>query len=61
MITGTCFIILGVCILLFPQLLVAMVAGTFIAAGVIIIAVSRRLRKLRKRAESGVADWIIRY
>lgn len=47
MLQGLLLILLGVLVMIMPQLLVAMVAATFIMLGVIFLAIAFKTRKLR--------------
>ena len=61
MVTGLVFILLGVMILLHPQILVAMVAGVFILIGLGMLAAGWQFRRLRRRSGSGFMNWLIRF
>ena len=61
MITGIFFILMGLLILIYPQILVAMISGMLILIGLIIISISMRFRRARRHAQSPFMDWIIRY
>lgn len=61
MVTGFGFVVLGVLILLYPQILVAMVAGLLVLFGLGMMAASWQFRRLHKRANSAFMNWIIRY
>lgn len=61
MITGVLFIIMGLLILIYPQILIAMISGILILIGVIIMSISMRFRRMRQHAQSGFMDWITRY
>ena len=58
---GILLILFGVLIVLYPQILQIMIAGLFITIGVVICAISWRLRRMRKAGASGVASWITRF
>ena len=61
MITGLCFVMLGVLIWWYPQILVAMISGFLILFGLGMMAASWQFRRLRKHSESRFINWIIRY
>jgi uncharacterized membrane protein YqjE len=61
MLTGFSFVIFGLLILLYPQILVAMVAGLLILFGLGMMAAAWQFRRLRKRPASPFVNWIIRY
>ena len=61
MITGLIFVLLGVMILIYPQVLIAMIAGVFILLGVGIMAVSWQFRRLRRHSVSPFVNWIVRF
>ena len=61
MITGFCFVVLGVLILYYPQILVVMFAGLLILFGLGMMAASWQFRRLRKSSDSRFMNWIIRF
>lgn len=61
MITGLCFVILGVLIWWYPQILVAMISGFLMLFGFGMMAASWQFRRLRKHSASRFINWIIRY
>ena len=61
MITGLCFVILGIAILFYPQILVALISGMFILFGLGMMAASWQFRRLRKQSGSRFINWIIRF
>ena len=61
MITGRCFVILGVLILLHPQILVAMIAGVLILFGAGMMAAGWQFRRMRRSSQSRFMNWIIRF
>ncbi len=61
MITGLLFILIGILIAIYPQILVIMIAGFFILSGLGIIAMSWQFRRLHHKANSRIMNWIIRY
>jgi hypothetical protein len=61
MITGLCFVLMGLVVLFYPQILVIMLSSLLILLGVGMMATSWQFRKLRKQSESRFINWIIRY
>ena len=61
MITGLCFVLFGVLVLLYPQLLAFLFAACLILFGGGMMLASWQFRRLRKRSESRFVNWIIRY
>jgi len=64
MITGIFLILMGILILAEPRILVAMIAGFFIASGVAILLVRWRLKKVYRaweNAQGGFNRFIIRF
>ena len=61
MITGLCFVILGILILFYPQILVVMLATLLVLFGLGMMAASWQFRRVRKRSESRLVNWLIRY
>ena len=61
MITGLFFIFFGVLILLYPQLLVALIAGVFVLFGIGMMATAWQFRRLKRPSQSRLVNWIIRY
>ncbi|MBN1521610.1 MAG: hypothetical protein JW928_03675 [Candidatus Aureabacteria bacterium] len=53
---GILFLLFGILILFFPQLLVAMIASFFAIIGIIMISSALRMRNYRKRYESFRGD-----
>jgi len=54
---GLFFILMGFLILVQPQILVAMIAGAFIAAGVTMMMISWRLRKVYRDLDNAAKPW----
>ena len=61
MITGLCFVLMGLVVLFYPKILVIMLSSVLILFGLGMMATSWQFRKLRKRSESRFINWIIRY
>ena len=61
MVTGLFFVVTGVLILLYPQILVVMFSMLLILFGLGIMATSWQFRRLRRRSESRFINWIVRF
>ena len=61
MFTGLFFVVLGVLILLYPQILIAMVAVLFILFGLGMMAAAWQFRRLRRQSSSRFVNWIVRF
>lgn len=61
MLTGLFIVLLGVLILLYPHILVVMIASVFILFGLGMMAASWQFRRLRRRSNSPFMNWIIRW
>ena len=61
MITGLFFVLSGVVIFFYPQILVAMVSGLLILFGLGMMATAWQFRRLKRHSESRFVNWIIRY
>jgi hypothetical protein len=61
MITGLLFVLFGVLILLYPTLLVAMVAGLFMLFGLGMMATAWQFRRMKRESRSSFVNWIVRY
>ena len=61
MITGLIIVLLGIGILIYPQILVMMISGLFVLFGTGMMLTAWQFRRLRKRSESRFVNWIIRY
>ena len=61
MITGLLFVVLGLAILFYPQILVAIVSTILVLFGLGLMATSWQLRRLQKQSGSRFINWIIRY
>ncbi len=61
MMTGLCFIVMGVLVLFYPRLLVVMLASILILIGIGMMAVSWQFRRLRRHSQSRFMNWIIRF
>jgi len=61
MVTGLLLILFGVLILLYPQLLVAMIAGLFMLFGFGMMVTAWQFRRLKRHSQSRFVNWIVRY
>jgi uncharacterized membrane protein YqjE len=61
MVTGLCFVLLGVLILFYPQILVAIIAGLLILFGLGTMAASWQFRRWHRQSSSRFINWIIRW
>ena len=61
MITGLFFVLAGILIAVYPQILVMMIAGFFILFGLGIMITSWQFRRFHRQASSRFMNWIIRY
>ena len=61
MITGLFFLLLGLAILFYPQILVAMISGFLMLFGLGMMAASWQFRRLRKQSTSPFINWIVRW
>ena len=61
MMTGLFFILMGLLILFYPQILVIMFSALLIVFGLGIMATSWQFRRFRRHSESRFINWIIRY
>lgn len=61
MMTGLGFVIAGLVVVLFPQVLILMISGLLMMIGFGIMAMSWQFRRLRRHSESPFVNWIVRY
>lgn len=61
MLTGLVFVIVGVLVLLYPQILVVMFSGVLILFGLGMMAAAWQFRRLKRQSESRFINWIVRY
>ena len=61
MITGVLFVLLGLAIWFYPQILVAMVSAVLILFGLGIMATSWQFRRFKRQSPSPFINWIIRW
>ncbi len=61
MLTGLFFVLLGILVLYYPQILVAMIAGLFIFFGLGMMAASWQFRRMRRQSSSRFVNWIVRW
>ena len=61
MITGLCFVFLGILIYWYPRILVAMLSGALVLFGLGMMAASWQFRRLRRQSNSRFINWIVRF
>ena len=61
MLTGVMFVLLGLAIWFYPQLLVAMVSAVFILFGLGMMATSWQFRRFKRQSSSRFINWIVRF
>lgn len=61
MVIGLFFILTGILIALYPQILVMMIAGVFVSFGLGIMITSWQFRRFHRQSSSKFINWIIRY
>ena len=61
MITGLCFVAMGVVVLLYPRILEVLFAALLILFGLGMMATSWQFRRLRRHSESRFINWIVRF
>jgi len=61
MVTGLIFVLIGLVILFYPQILIIMIASLFILFGFGLMATSWQFRRLRKQSQSRFVNWLIRW
>lgn len=61
MITGLFFILAGILIAVYPQILVIFISGFFILIGAGIMMMSLQFRRLHRKANTRLMDWVFRY
>ena len=61
MMTGCVFVLAGLVVLFYPQVLVLMISGVLILCGAGIMITSWQFRRLRKHSQSPFMNWIVRY
>ena len=61
MLTGLCFVILGVLILFYPKILVFMLSTILVLFGFGMMAAGWQFRRFKKQSQSRFINWIIRY
>ena len=61
MFTGLCFVVLGLLILFYPQILVAMIAGLFVMFGLGMMATAWQFRRMHRQSSSRFINWIVRF
>ena len=61
MITGLAFVLFGILVLVYPQILAILFASFLILFGLGMMLTSWQFRRLRKQSESRLINWIIRW
>jgi len=61
MVAGLFLVFFGILILLRPEILVAMIASVLIIAGLSIIMIAWRFKRIRRNVESRGLNWIFKY
>ena len=61
MITGLMFVLMGILIAAYPQILVMMISGVFVLFGVGMMATAWQFRRLHRQSGSRFINWIVRY
>jgi uncharacterized membrane protein YqjE len=61
MVTGLIIVFIGLLILIYPQILVAMFSGLLILFGLGMMAASWQFRRIKRRSNSQFINWIVRY
>jgi uncharacterized membrane protein YqjE len=61
MLTGFGFVVLGIAILFYPQILVALIAGLLVLFGLGMMATSWQFRRLKRQPHSRFINWIVRW
>ncbi len=61
MMTGLFFVVSGVLILLYPQILVVMISSLLVLFGLGMMAASWQFRRLKQQSASRFINWIIRW
>lgn len=61
MLTGVMFVVLGILILLYPQILVVFFASLIILFGLGTMAASYQFRRMKQASSSRFINWIIRW
>ena len=61
MATGLFFVLMGMVVLFYPQILVALISGFLMLFGLGMMATSWQFRRLRRQSGSRFINWIVRY
>ena len=61
MLLGIIFIVAGILIAIYPQLLSLIVAGVLIFIGIILISIRQHYKKISKRIDNPFVDFFIRF
>jgi hypothetical protein len=61
MITGLCIVLMGLLVIIYPQLLAILFGGLLVLFGLGMMAASWQFRKLKRQSDSRFINWIIRF
>ena len=61
MMTGLFFVVAGVIILLYPQILILMISGILIISGLGIMITARQFKRWRRQSQSPFVNFITRF
>ena len=61
MFTGLCFVMFGLLIMFYPEILVILLSSLLILIGIVIMMVSWQFRRFHKHSQSYFVNWITRY
>lgn len=61
MLTGLFFVLLGAIIMVYPQILVAMISAIFVLFGLGMMAAAWQFRRMKRQSSSRLVNWIVRY
>ena len=61
MLTGLILILFGILVALVPQILVAIISTLLILVGLVICAMSWNWRRLRRKSQSSIVNWMFRF
>ena len=61
MITGLCIVLMGLLVIIYPQLLAICFGGLLALFGLGMMAASWQFRKLKRQSDSRFINWIVRF
>ncbi len=61
MLTGLFLILMGFLILVYPRIIVRIIGMLFIGMGLSVMAVSWQFRRFRRKTQSPLMQWIVRW